>query len=75
MVQFGHRDWGLQVGTWADDGIPRCGAHALGVRAAEAVLEEDLECHRHGASLSEGQRANDKVGRESLLFPFRWYYA
>jgi len=42
-VEFSHREWGLRICAWADDGVPRCGAYALRVSTAEAVLKEDLE--------------------------------
>jgi len=53
-VQFSHWEWGLRICAWADNGVPRCGAHALGVSPTKAVLEEDLEGGCHSVVLSKG---------------------
>jgi len=63
-VQFGHREWGLQVCAWADGGVPRHGTHVLGVGPTEAMLEEDLKSSGHGVVLSKRQGPDDKIRRE-----------
>ena len=66
-VQFGHREGVLQICAWADNGVPRHGAHALRVLPTKTVFEEYLEGGCHGAPLSKGKGANNKIGGERGL--------
>jgi len=63
-VQFGHREGGLRVRTWACGDVTRRWAHPQRVGPAETVKEEHLKDRRHSASLTQGQSPDNQIRGE-----------